>query len=119
MKRILARGLLGRLCDRCKLRAQPDGQVLKELGIHDGGGSVFYGPRGCGECNNFGYRGRTAVYEVLKIHNGFVEMITHGATAPQLREAAAREGMKTLRSAALLKAARGETSLEEVIRETV
>ena len=108
-----------RLCDRCKKEVNPDKDILNELGIENAEYAAFYGPRGCSECSSFGYRGRTAVYEVLKVHNGFVGMITHGATASQLREAASKEGMMTLRGAALQKAMRGETSLDEVIRETV
>ena len=119
IKMILAQRLLRRLCGRCKKELNPDKDILNELGIKSPEHAAFYGPRGCSECSSFGYRGRTAVYEVLKIHNGFVEMITHGATAPQLREAASKEGMMTLRRAALEKAMRGETSLDEVIRETV
>ncbi|MCL4540601.1 MAG: pilus assembly protein PilB, partial [Bacteroidetes bacterium] len=71
------------------------------------------------ECDNFGYRGRTAAFEVLVVHDDLADMITHGATATQLREAAGREGMLTLRDAAMKKAFRGETTLDEVIKETL
>ncbi len=119
VKMILAQRLLRRLCDNCRRKVQHDDEIVADLGLQNPRERTFYGPNGCRECNNFGYKGRTAVYEILKIHNGSVDMIARGATASQLRDAATREGMITLRDAALKKALRGETSLDEIVRETV
>ncbi len=119
VKMILAQRLFRRLCGSCKRCVQPNEELLADIGLKSRGEHHFYGPDGCGKCDNFGYRGRTAAFEVLKINNGFVDMIMCGATASQLREAASREGMLTLRDAAMKKVFRGETSLEEVVRETM
>lgn len=119
VKLILAQRLFRRLCGGCRRKIQPDRELLAEIGLRSGEERSFYGPEGCRECDNFGYKGRTAAFEVLKIDNGFIDMITRGATASQLREAANRGGMLTLRDAAMKKMFRGETSLEEVARETM
>ena len=119
VKMILAQRLLRKLCGNCKQRVPPDEGFLAEIGLKGSGDRPLFGAKGCRECDNFGYRGRTAAFEVLVVHDDLAEMITRGATASQLREAARRKGMLTLRDAAMKKVFRGETSLDEVIRETL
>ncbi|MCL4539523.1 MAG: GspE/PulE family protein, partial [Bacteroidetes bacterium] len=90
VKMILAQRLLRTLCSGCRLKVQPNEDLLADVGLKSNGGESFYGARGCRECDNFGYRGRTAAFEVLVVHDDLADMITHGATATQLREAAGR-----------------------------
>lgn len=119
VKMILAQRLLRRLCDHCKKEVVPNQEQTEELQLQAIPEKKFFAAQGCSHCNNFGYKGRTAVYEVLQINNGLVDLITHGTTASAIRTKAIQNGMLTLRQAALQKAVRGETSLEEVLRETV
>ena len=119
VKLILAQRLLRKLCAVCRRTAQPAADLLGELGTRKLMGRPLFGADGCSDCNSFGYKGRTAAYEVLMVDDDLAESIARGATASQLREMAVRKGMVFLREVALRKAFRGETSLDEVIRETV
>jgi type IV pilus assembly protein PilB len=117
LKMILAQRLLRKLCDECKVPTPPTHEQAVELQLHNST-QTFFAPKGCRVCNGFGYKGRTAVYEVLLIGNGLVDTIAKGAIASEIRSKAVKEGMLTLRQTALQKASQGETSLDEVIRET-
>lgn len=119
VKMMLAQRLLRRLCDKCKKPTNPSQDVIQEIGLKNIKNDVkYFEPIGCSACNNFGYRGRTAAYEVLCLENGLLEHIGKNVTASEVRTIAKKEGMLTLRQSALLKAERGETSLTEVVRET-
>jgi type IV pilus assembly protein PilB len=75
--------------------------------------------RGCGNCNNTGYKGRVGLYEVMEATEQLRELILVGASNLELRRKAVAEGMITLRGSGLLKVKDGLTTLEEVVRETV
>ena len=79
-------------------------------------GAAFYRPKGCDACMNTGYRGRTALFEMLTLTDTVREMIDSRAPDHQLRAAAKESGMTSLRDAGLMQAAAGMTSLEEVFR---
>ena len=117
VKLILAQRLLRRLCDDCKTPSSPTLEQLEELGVVADREASFFSSKGCPACNNLGYLGRMAVYEMFELGNGS-DLIARGVGANELRSCARNHGMKALREAALLKAKRGETSLDEVIRET-
>ncbi len=118
VKMILAQRLLRRLCVSCRQKVLPSEELLAGIGLDESMAFSCFGATGCRECDNFGYRGRTAAFEVLEMDEDLAEMIARGATAAQLRHAAGRKGMLTLRDAAMKKACAGETSLDEVVRET-
>jgi type IV pilus assembly protein PilB len=118
LRMILAQRLLRKLCDKCKAPYEPTNEEREELEILKKEGT-FCKAVGCPSCNNTGYKGRAAVYEVLLVQNGFSDLISHGVRSSDLRKKAQELGMSTLREAALRKAMRGETSVEEVLRETV
>jgi type IV pilus assembly protein PilB len=118
VKMIIAQRLLRELCPKCKMHVQPTSEQREELQLKDMGGTMFFASKGCPSCHNYGYQGRTAAYEVLPITNGLSDMIAQQVTASDLRQKAREAGMLTLRQSALKKALRGDTSLEEVIRET-
>lgn len=120
VKMILAQRLLRKLCDKCKRESSPTAEEKEELGLIGSQSSTKYFRNiGCPVCNQVGYKSRTAVYEILQLQNGLVDLIGKGIGASELRMNAQSHGLLTLRQAALRKAERGETSLEEVIRETV
>jgi type IV pilus assembly protein PilB len=75
--------------------------------------------KGCGTCNNTGYKGRCGLYEVMEIDDEIRELILVGASAVELKKKAIERGMITLRRSGLRKVMDGVTTLEEVARETV
>ena len=77
---------------------------------------TFYKPGGCQECSNTGYRSRVALHEVMNMSDELEHLVTGSATGSDLREAALRGGMVTLRQDGFLKAAQGITTIEEVLR---
>ena len=79
----------------------------------------FYEPVGCSSCGGSGYRGRTGIFEVLRVTPAIEELILARASASDVRNRARAEGMRTLRDAGLAKALAGETSLAEVLEHTI
>ena len=79
------------------------------------GGPTLFKPRGCSECNQSGYRGRTGLYQVMPIGPGIEELILANASAHDLARQARNEGIIDLRRAGLQKALQGQTSLREVL----
>lgn len=75
-------------------------------------------PEGCEECNHTGYKGRVGIYEVLGSSNSLQKLIMSGATSAQIQTQAVQEGMTTMQTDGLIKALRGETTVEEVLRVT-
>jgi type IV pilus assembly protein PilB len=118
---ILAQRLCRRLCQVCKKPSEKnDEQTLLEAGLPPDrvGGFTVYEPGGCKECNDRGYRGRVAVYEVMPFWDGLKELVINGASAAELKQEAIRLGMQTLRMSALNKMVGGVTTLEEVVTNT-
>jgi type II secretion system protein E len=116
---ILAQRLVRMVCHECAEPYEPPPDELTRFG-EDGGRSRhgFRHGRGCDACAGTGYRGRTGVYELLPISEAIREMIVQGSSVDEIRAAARNEGMAPLRTDGWLKAAAGETTLEEVIRVT-
>jgi len=83
-------------------------ELLKEL--------KFYGPKGCPECDNVGYRGRLGLFEIMRITNALRRMITMQATSLEIEKVALESGMVSLEQIGIIKALKGETSLDEVYR---
>ncbi len=107
------------LCEECKA---PQAPALHSLppearsAVEEAGEGEFHEPIGCAKCNGTGYRGRMALFEVLIPDDGVKEVLAAGGDEAALREAALREGMKPLLRAGLEAAARGLTSVREVLR---
>ncbi len=78
----------------------------------------FRGPVGCVHCHQSGYQGRLGVYELYEVDAGIQELVMRRASSGELIEFASRSGMRTMREDGLLKAWRGETSVDEVLRVT-
>ncbi len=118
---ILAQRLARRLCNACKRPAeQVDEQLLVEAGVPPEklGTFTLYEKVGCRECNDRGYRGRVAIYEVMPFWDGLKELVINGASAAELKAEAIRLGMSSLRMSALSKMMDGVTTLEEVVANT-
>jgi type IV pilus assembly protein PilB len=118
---ILAQRLCRRLCKDCKRPATDvDEKALIDAGIPPEkiGTFTMYEKVGCRECNDRGYRGRVAVYEVMPFWDGLKELVINGASTSELKQEAIRLGMSSLRMSALAKLMDGVTTLEEVVGNT-
>jgi type IV pilus assembly protein PilB len=118
---ICAQRLVRRVCKDCKAEVSMPAQALVDIGFApaEAPGVKLYKGKGCTTCNNTGYKGRVGLYEVLEITDNIREMILTGASSLELKQKAAEEGMITLRGSGLRKLKEGQTTVEEVVRETV
>ncbi len=117
---IVAQRLARKICTECKETVDVHPQALIEIGMSEEEAyqtTVYHG-RGCEHCNHTGYRGRIALYEVMTLTEELKEMILEGASSSELKRAARRAGMKTLRESGLQKIKEGITTIEEVVRVT-
>jgi type IV pilus assembly protein PilB len=118
---VAAQRLIRRLCKKC---AQPHSlpeSALLEMGFRKDEikGLHIQRPKGCDVCNKTGYKGRTALFEVMKIDEDIRELILSRAQSREIKRKAIEKGMLTLRRSGLTKIKLGVTSVEEVLRETV
>ncbi len=117
---VLAQRLVRLVHRACSEEHEPVADSLAELGLGEGelAGKRLARGRGCAECLNTGYRGRTGVYELMVVDDELREMILKRAAAGDLEKAAVRKGMTTLREDGVRKALDGVTTIEEVLRVT-
>jgi type IV pilus assembly protein PilB len=118
---ICAQRLVRRICQNCKEPLELPEQAMLDAGFTQEEvptTKVFIG-KGCSTCNKTGYKGRVGLYEVMEINDELRELILVGASALELKKKAIDQGMIMLRRSGLTKVALGQTTIEEVIRETV
>ncbi|MCK4379162.1 MAG: Flp pilus assembly complex ATPase component TadA, partial [Deltaproteobacteria bacterium] len=115
---VVGQRLARRLCPHCKEVFTPSTALLADLGI-DGPPPDFYRGAGCSMCNQTGYRGRLAFFEVMQPTLAIKEMIVARAHAEAIRQQACAEGFLPLREVGLRHALAGETTIEEVLRVTM
>ena len=118
---ILAQRLVRRVCTKCREEAEVSSSMLFDLGMkeEDIQGKTFYKGTGCENCNNTGYKGRIALFELMVLNDTLREMVMSNASTDELRDEATKFGMIPLREFGIAVAADGITTLDEVIRETV
>jgi type IV pilus assembly protein PilB len=118
---ICAQRLVRRICQECKEPLEVPQQALLDAGLtaEEAATAVIYHGRGCGKCNKGGYKGRVGLYEVMEVTDDLRELILVGASAVELKKKALEQGMISLRRSGLIKVMAGQTTLEEVVRETV
>ena len=118
---VVGQRLVRRVCADCKEWYQPGVEVLRELQLDQAqvGDRKFAYGKGCKTCNGTGYRGRTALFEIMMVSSGIRELIMNRASVSEIRTLARQEGMRTLRESGLLSIFDGSTSVEEVLRETM
>jgi type IV pilus assembly protein PilB len=118
---ILAQRLVRRVCKNCKEEVTPGADVLADLEITSDQlvGKKFYRGKGCEKCHNSGYKGRVGLYELLIMTDELRDMVVRNASTEELREVARRGGMVTLRDSGMVAVYDGQTTAEEVIRETI
>jgi type IV pilus assembly protein PilB len=117
---VLAQRLIRMLCPVCKHAHRPTDEELMESGLHpeEHKGRVFYMSNGCDACNHTGYRGRTAIHELLDLTDNIREMIVERRPGSEVRRAAEAEGLTGLRESALQKVFAGISTLHEINRVT-
>ena len=114
---ITAQRLARKLCSHCKKPEDIPPEALVRAGFSEedlDGSWQAYGPAGCSECRNTGYKGRLGIYEVMSISDEMRQLIMRGANALDLADQAQKEGIRNLRQSGLLKVKQGVTSLEEI-----
>lgn len=118
---VLSQRLGRRLCKHCRKRVEIDHEELLRIGFHEDelDNLEIYGPKGCKECNNLGYKGRVGFFELMEVTDEVAKAINAEVPEDQLRKIAIQEGMTPLREAALQKVRDGITSIEEALRRTV
>jgi general secretion pathway protein E len=117
---ILAQRLVRVNCVHCAETVTPSPELLADscLTPEEAAGYNFRAGRGCGHCRGSGYKGRKAISEVMPLNDEIRELIVAGAPIRQVKQAAARAGVRLLRESALDMVRRGETTLEEINRVT-
>ncbi|HXQ51655.1 MAG TPA: GspE/PulE family protein [Stellaceae bacterium] len=120
LRGVLAQRLVRTLCRTCREPYTPPPQVVESAGLAAlaGDGAMLYRAVGCSQCNGTGYRGRTAIAELLALDDRLYPLILARADPQALAAAARAAGMADLRTDGLRKALAGVTSLEEVLRVT-
>ena len=118
---ILAQRLMRRLCDHCKQAYEPPQELIEELALEaliEREGGRFYAAKGCEHCGGTGYKGRVAMLEFLSVSETIKKQVMAKSGAVEINKSALAEGMMSMLSDGLQKAARGLTTLEEVVRLT-
>ncbi len=117
---VLAQRLVRLLCSTCKRQYEPSDEDLFESGLRpeEHTDRVFYRNVGCDACNHTGYRGRTAIHELLDMSDAIREMIIERRPGSEIRRQAEREGLSSLRESAVKKVYAGQTTLYEINRVT-
>jgi type IV pilus assembly protein PilB len=118
---VLAQRLARRVCADCKQPFQMDPQVLIEMGFtpDNVARAKLMKGAGCRTCNGTGYKGRVALYEVMRFTDPLKEMVLQGSSTAELKAAAIKGGMLTLRMSGITKVMEGMTTTEEVLRVTM
>jgi general secretion pathway protein E len=112
---VVAQRLVRILCAECKLQKQASAEECHMLQLKTSERPLLYEAQGCVTCLNLGYRGRSAIYEVIAIDHELQALISHGANEQQLN-AAARQLAASIRDDGMARVIKGETSLAEVVR---
>ena len=117
---VLAQRLVRLICRSCKRPIEVDRKTVEDSGLDPArfAKMTFYEGRGCIDCNGTGFRGRTAIAEILDQSDSVRELILNRKSAAEIKRAAKEEGMTFLRESAIEKVLRGETTLREINKVT-
>jgi type II secretory ATPase GspE/PulE/Tfp pilus assembly ATPase PilB-like protein len=117
---IMAQRLARKLCEKCKTRISPDENYLSKLEfpIDALTKNAIYGPVGCSECSDTGYRGRVSVVEIMAVTEPIERLVVDGAPSSLIRNAAIKDGFVSLKQDGFRRVLQGLTTIEEVMRVT-
>ncbi|PKL42538.1 MAG: type II secretion system protein GspE [Candidatus Riflebacteria bacterium HGW-Riflebacteria-1] len=110
--------LVRKICPSCKTCYKPEGEALDLLKEHGHADAQLFSGKGCLTCRRTGYSGRTAIHEIMTINEEIHSLILKSVSARDIRHASINAGMRTMRIDGVLKAVRGVTTIEEVMRLT-
>ena len=117
---VMAQRLVRRLCAKCKEEYTPTKEDLAFIGLDPGRVKEdLWRGKGCAECRNTGYRGRTAIFEMIPMSRNLRSLVYDNANEDEIREAALKNGMTALREAGIKRVLDGTTTIEEILRSTV
>jgi len=114
---VLAQRLVRRICPDCREEYKVPKETLKKMSLPDSI-TTFYRGKGCPRCLKSGYRGRTAVFELLASSEAIRNLILARASSDEIKRQAQAEGMKTLRESGVEKLKAGMTTVDELLRVT-
>ena len=110
---IVAQRLARQLCPHCKEQVMPTAEQSQLLGGYTG---PIYKPHGCVRCNQSGYKGRTALFEILPLTAEIRDLIVSSNDTNKIKESAIKAGMTTLSEEMVKMIIKGQTSMEEMLR---
>ncbi len=118
---IVAQRLVRRICLKCKEEYVPTEEQLMELQLRraDVQDRTFFRGRGCDFCNHTGYKGRMAIFEIMPLNDTLRELVMSRISTNLIRVEARRQGMRSLRETGLNAVYEGQTTIDEVVRETI
>jgi len=114
----IAQRLVRVICDKCRKEIVPDKELLKDLKLDPEQKRVFFEGAGCEACKFTGFKGRTAIYEILVMSDEIRDLILKKASINEIKEHAVKNGMRTLFSNGMAKVEEGITTIREVLRVT-
>lgn len=113
---VAAQRLVRILCPNCKEAYEPTEDVVKYLKVKK---DLIFKAKGCEQCRYTGYKGRTAIYELILIDDDVRTLITRRASAHEIKDLAKKKGYLSLWDSGIKKVEEGVTSIEEVLRVTL
>jgi type IV pilus assembly protein PilB len=118
---IVAQRLVRRICTKCKEEFVPSEEHLMELSLRtaDIQGRTLYRGRGCENCTKSGYKGRMAIFEIMLMDDELRDLVMQQASTAVLQSESRKRGMRTLRESGLLALFEGQTTIDEIVRETI
>jgi type IV pilus assembly protein PilB len=117
---IMAQRLVRKVCPKCRQRYEPSATTLQSLGLKPelAKKANFMRGKGCAHCSKTGYRGRMAVFELMVMSSAIRELCFKGEPTQVIRKLARRQGMRTLFEDGMIKALKGLTTIDEILRVT-
>ncbi len=115
---VLAQRLVRRLCTACKTQEPPDGEMAEYLTMMGLSAETIWAAHGCDRCRSTGYSGRVGVYELLVVDDQLRDVIARNPNVSEFRRMCLERGMVSLRDDGMVKVAKGQTTVQEVLRVT-
>jgi type IV pilus assembly protein PilB len=115
---IISQRLIRLLCQNCREEYLPSASVIEGLGVAVPQDTKFYRAKGCKKCNDTGYKGRTIIYEIMKMNELLRSLILEKSGSDALADAARKSGIGTMYEIGIKKVILGLTSLEEIVSTT-
>ena len=117
---VMAQRLVRRICEKCKEEYKPTKEELSLIGLKPQNvKGKFHRGKGCADCRNTGYRGRIAIFEMIPMSMTLRKLVFDNANEDEIRQAAMKQGMETLRDAGNQRVLDGTTTVDEILRSTV